>query len=803
MICPSPPIPRFETLIKKTLSGPIAENGKHLSLDLRLVLDSRNVLQDDSDLPHKFVVYGDPTLFGFTPGTEDAFVDVRNPVLNIRGENFPFWIPYSNIRVTIANWTCPITSVTQKLVTCDGKVAAVFVFKEMGELFIELTQNDVSLSKALMMSLSKNGQESEELVQRNEFEVKIKIGWLTRGLGKIQVGYDPKRPPPINYDSTNSNLWEVAIPAAAAILMLLLVAVLILRTTKRRRRAKRMQKMAQDMDNTSVSALPGSTTGCNENAQPTLNQILESIMDPRMKSEVDNLIIKLERLAIGKSIGSGNFGCVYEGLLMSDGGNTTQKVAIKTLQNSSSQSLDLKSFVEEALIMKDFHHPHVLSLIGLAERAAPEGGAPYVIIPYMEHGDLHTYIKETSVSLSLHDVIKFGVDIASGMAYLSDLRLVHRDLAARNCMLDNLHRVKVADFGLCRDIYEKGYYTSDNRKKLPIRWMAIESIEHGAYSTKSDVWSFGVVLWEMSCRGVTPYPGVDGWDVINYLRRRRLPPPLFCPNQLYNIMMLCWNKDPDSRPDFATLHASLLSLMGQSPTKVALLNSETGASGSDALNRSSVSKHNQVKLPETASERENPKSDERDDMKQNLSAYKNVTLGQESVYLEADEHNPLTELVLDQPKIVIRNVQITIPACHCHRDLNQSTEAEYVHLVDNYEPVPIFTDYANTMVVEGRNEPAEVSTDTVREDTGYLIPKSIMTKLEVSDHVDSHPEHSSLVLDGADDMPWNSGGSIIGVHSSDANERGNYLNLKSFESSSGSKDAPQLSDASPYLNTQL
>ncbi|GFO33323.1 hepatocyte growth factor receptor [Plakobranchus ocellatus] len=892
MTCPSPSIQSFDALTRRISSGAIDKNGKHLSLDLRLVLDGRNVLQDVSDLPHKFVVYSDPTLFGFTPGTEDAFVDVRNPVLKIRGENLPTWIPYSDIRVTIANWTCPLTSVTQNLVTCDGKEVAQFVLANKDRLVTEPTQmmitkvttmpssknsrlnipnglkqkawktmspvvatvteyfnsahgfiitakpskrgrkrnsnkrlsgspqktrhaiksaklerSDVSLPKPPMLNLSESNHELKEIMEgpmgtfSKEYEVEIKIGFLTRSLGKIQVGFDPKRLSP--NESSNFRLWKVAGPVAvAAILVLLLVAALVLccQLVKTRSRAKKKQEMASlFMDNTSVSASPGSTTGWNESTHPTLNLILESIMDPRMKSEVDNLIIKPDRLAIGKSIGSGNFGCVYEGLLMSDDGNTTQRVAIKTLQDSASQSLNLKGFVEEALIMKDFHHPHVLGLIGLAERAAPEGGAPYVIIPYMEHGDLLTYIKDTSVSLSLHDVIKFGADIASGMTYLSNLRLVHRDLAARNCMLDNLQRVKVADFGLCRDIYEKGYYTSDNRKKLPIRWMAIESIEHGAYSTKSDVWSFGVVLWEMSCRGVTPYPGVDGWDVINYLRRRRLPPPLFCPNQLYNIMLLCWNKDPDSRPEFQTLNAHLLFLIGQRPPG-------TGASDIDALKTSSnLEQH--VKLPKVAGpidkaakKRQSPNSLQKKDANQHLSMYQNVPFGREpvEVYMEAAECYAVTESVLDPQQVVIRNVQITIPACHSHRDLNQSTEAEYVHLVDNYEPVPIFTDYANTMVVEGRNEPAEVSTDTVREGTGYLMPKSIMTKLDVSDHVDSHPEHSSLVLDGAYDMPRNSG-----VHSSDANERGNYLNLKSFEGSSGSKDAPQLSDASPYLNTQL
>ncbi|KAH9503789.1 hypothetical protein Btru_066632 [Bulinus truncatus] len=178
---------------------------------------------------------------------------------------------------------------------------------------------------------------------------------------------------------------------------------------------------------------------------------------------------------------------------------------------------------------------------------------PFAIIPDMAPARTR--------DLSLHDVIKFGADIASGMAYLSSLKFVHRDLAARNCMLDSSLTVKVADFGLCRDVYEKGYYSSDNKKVLPVRWMAIECIDNGSYTTKSDVWSLGVVLWELLTRGMTPYPGVDGRDIINYLRHRRLAMPFFCPDRLYYLMMLCWAKDPKVRPSFSVIEKELLRMI--------------------------------------------------------------------------------------------------------------------------------------------------------------------------------------------------------------------------------------------------
>jgi len=122
-------------------------------------------------------------------------------------------------------------------------------------------------------------------------------------------------------------------------------------------------------------------------------------------------------------------------------------------------------------------------------------------------------------------------------------------------MLDEDLTVKVADFGLSRDIYESSYYSSENKKtKLPVKWMALESLEKGQYSTKSDVWSYGVVLWELMTRGICPYPDVDNWDIVRYLKLgRRMPQPSFCPDTLYEIMLRCWLEDSHQRPSFTSL----------------------------------------------------------------------------------------------------------------------------------------------------------------------------------------------------------------------------------------------------------
>lgn len=141
--------------------------------------------------------------------------------------------------------------------------------------------------------------------------------------------------------------------------------------------------------------------------------------------------------------------------------------------------------------MKDFQHENVLNLIGVSFST---DNSPRVIIPFMPNGDLLTYIREERHSPTVRDLITFAIEIAKGMEYLTSQKFVHRDLAARNCMLDEHLHVKVADFGLSRDVYEKNYYRTDNKAELPLKWMAPESMEKAVYDYKTDVWAYGVTV---------------------------------------------------------------------------------------------------------------------------------------------------------------------------------------------------------------------------------------------------------------------------------------------------------------------
>uniref|UniRef100_A0A3Q1ED12 receptor protein-tyrosine kinase n=1 Tax=Acanthochromis polyacanthus TaxID=80966 RepID=A0A3Q1ED12_9TELE len=271
-----------------------------------------------------------------------------------------------------------------------------------------------------------------------------------------------------------------------------------------------------------------------------------------LQAKLQDVMVMRNLLSVGKILGEGEFGSVVEGRLRRPDG-TSEKVAVKTMKLDSFSQREIEEFLNEAACMKDFNHPNVIKLLGSGHFPKP-----MVILPFMKYGDLHSFLLRSRLGESSLTLLKFMVDIALGMEYLSGRNFLHRDLAARNCMLRDDMTVCVADFGLSKKIYSGDYYRQGRIAKMPVKWIAVESLADRVFTVKSDVWAFGVTMWEIATRGMTPYPGVQNHEIYDHLvEGHRLKQPTDCLDELYEIMYSCWRADPLDRPFFPQLREML------------------------------------------------------------------------------------------------------------------------------------------------------------------------------------------------------------------------------------------------------
>ncbi|XP_017758220.1 PREDICTED: tyrosine-protein kinase receptor ver-3-like [Eufriesea mexicana] len=364
-------------------------------------------------------------------------------------------------------------------------------------------------------------------------------------------------------------------------------------------------------------------------------KLLSQYYDPEINNSVsltltnDQYEFRPKLLAIKSVLGSGAYGIVMLGSLQEKFDNVID-VAVKMLKDNATTE-ELENFRKEMLIMKFVNqHPNIVSLIGCCHLY----DKPVLVVEYCCKGDLQTYLKtiwqnmvsvafnhKTRLKLNVNDansikyisknaggkhhnyeniqqmienhlydieqdisqstefvtandLLNFARQIATGMEFLSSNRIVHRDLAARNILVCADRKVKISDFGLSRDVYQENLYKKTGSGKLPLKWMAIEAITHQTYTTYSDVWSFGILLWEIVTMGAIPYPGISTSAILKLLKSGyRMEQPVSCSVELYNIMFSCWNERPQSRPVFTELKESLDKLLSyQSDNKYLNMN---------------------------------------------------------------------------------------------------------------------------------------------------------------------------------------------------------------------------------------
>nr|XP_051684949.1 focal adhesion kinase 1 isoform X12 [Oryctolagus cuniculus] len=264
--------------------------------------------------------------------------------------------------------------------------------------------------------------------------------------------------------------------------------------------------------------------------------------------------IQRDRIELGRCIGEGQFGDVHQGVYMSPE-NPALAVAIKTCKNCTSDSVREK-FLQEALTMRQFDHPHIVKLVGVITE-----NPVWIIMELCTLGELRSFLQVRKFSLDLASLILYAYQLSTALAYLESKRFVHRDIAARNVLVSSNDCVKLGDFGLSRYMEDSTYYKA-SKGKLPIKWMAPESINFRRFTSASDVWMFGVCVWEILMHGVKPFQGVKNNDVIGRIENgERLPMPPNCPPTLYSLMTKCWAYDPSRRPRFTELKAQLSTVL--------------------------------------------------------------------------------------------------------------------------------------------------------------------------------------------------------------------------------------------------
>ncbi|XP_034949698.1 serine-rich adhesin for platelets-like [Chelonus insularis] len=281
-----------------------------------------------------------------------------------------------------------------------------------------------------------------------------------------------------------------------------------------------------------------------------------------------------EKLRLQTVLGQGNFGQVWKAEADDLTGHkgTTRLVAVKTVKEGAS-TREKEDLIRELEIMQQLgNHPNVVTLLGCCTGEEPH----YLILEYVMYGKLLAYLRdhrtrqdfynfsEDSAALTSRDLTVFGYCVARGMEYLASKKIIHRDLAARNVLVDHNKLCKIADFGMSRFANEDGecIETRHGRNALPIRWMAPESLIYSLFTTKTDVWSFGILMWEIVTLGSTPYPDMAAREVMrNVQDGYRLERPSHCRSELFRVIARCWHADPDRRPEFQMLRRDLAQLL--------------------------------------------------------------------------------------------------------------------------------------------------------------------------------------------------------------------------------------------------
>lgn len=385
-------------------------------------------------------------------------------------------------------------------------------------------------------------------------------------------------------DDENTNFHPIYL-AFVAVVLILIVLVIVYFFVSRRRRApvvidkRNSRTFGPDVNGMEMNLLPSTCTDVE--VDKSLNEPYDSarqdycVIPPLIPNPNEkDWEIPLESVVLVKVIGKGAFGQVAKGMVKGfdkDSGN--RLVAIKMLRDNPTDENRQDILAELNTMKKLPPHQNVIQLLGCVTKTDPV----MVITEYVPYGDLlgflrksrglqDNYYKDPDIkpqsSLRPKQLFGFAWDIANGMEFLASEKIVHRDLAARNVLVGDGQICKITDFGLARDVFQEDWYRRTATGRLPVKWTAFESLMYGICTTMSDVWSYGIVMYEIFTIGGVPYPKVDGKALSSLLQEGyRMPRPSHLDTKLYEVMKSCWDKKPEERPSFTKLR-KMMKAMG-------------------------------------------------------------------------------------------------------------------------------------------------------------------------------------------------------------------------------------------------
>ncbi|XP_056888959.1 fibroblast growth factor receptor 1-A isoform X2 [Takifugu flavidus] len=438
-----------------------------------------------------------------------------------------------------------------------------------------LKHSGVNSSDAQVLTLHNVTEE-----ESGEYICKVSnyIGEANQSAWLTVIRYEPTAVP--HYPPANHTYLEVVIYCVGFFLIVVMITVAII--VKIRTSSKKsdfnsqvaVHKLAKSIPlRRQVSVDSGSSihsgamlvrpSRLSSSGSPMLSGVSEYELpqDPRWE-------LPRDRLVLGKPLGEGCFGQVVMGEAMGldkEKPNRVTKVAVKMLKSDATEK-DLSDLISEMEMMKIIgKHKNIINLLG----ACTQDGPLYVIVEYASKGNLREYLRARRPpgmeycynpdqvpveNMSIKDLVSCAFQVARGMEYLASKKCIHRDLAARNVLVTEDSVMKIADFGLARDIHHIDYYKKTTNGRLPVKWMAPEALFDRIYTHQSDVWSFGVLLWEIFTLGGSPYPGVPVEELFKLLKEgHRMDKPSTCTHELYMMMRDCWNAVPSQRPTFKQL----------------------------------------------------------------------------------------------------------------------------------------------------------------------------------------------------------------------------------------------------------